>query len=80
MVGTVLSLLYDELVRIWCYRWTAIATAAVLLVVGAAFVLAAQPALAQKKYGPGVTDTEMLLTAPYSVLQTMLPPLPPPAP
>jgi polysaccharide chain length determinant protein (PEP-CTERM system associated) len=39
MVGTVLSLLYDELVRIWCYRWTAIATAAVLLVLGAAFVL-----------------------------------------
>lgn len=39
MVGTVLSLLYDELVRIWCYRWTAIATSAALLVVGAVFVL-----------------------------------------
>src|SRR5579872_1196854 len=30
MVGTVLSLLYDELVRIWCYRWTAIITGTVL--------------------------------------------------
>src|SRR6185437_14730051 len=39
MVGTVLSLLYDELVRIWCYRWTAIATSAALLVVGAVLVL-----------------------------------------
>ncbi len=39
MVGTVLSLLYDELVRIWCYRWTAIATGAVLLIAGAAYVL-----------------------------------------
>ena len=27
--------------------------------IGAAFVLAAQPALAQKKYGPGVSDTEI---------------------
>ncbi len=39
MVGTVLSLLYDELVRIWCYRWTAIATGAVLLLAGAAYAL-----------------------------------------
>ena len=28
MVGTALNLMYDELVRIWCYRWTALITAA----------------------------------------------------
>jgi uncharacterized protein involved in exopolysaccharide biosynthesis len=39
MVGTVLSLLYDEMVRIWCYRWTAIITSAVLFLVGAAYVM-----------------------------------------
>ena len=39
MVGTVLSLLYDEMVRIWCYRWTAITTAIVLFVAGAAFIV-----------------------------------------
>ena len=39
MVGTVLSLLYDEVVRIWCYRWTAIVTAIVLFVAGAAYVV-----------------------------------------
>ncbi len=38
MVGTVLSLLYDEMVRIWCYRWTAIITAIILFVAGAAYV------------------------------------------
>lgn len=39
MVGTVLSLMYDELVRIWCYRWTATLTAAILFVAGAAYVM-----------------------------------------
>jgi polysaccharide chain length determinant protein (PEP-CTERM system associated) len=39
MVGTVLSLLYDEVVRIWCYRWTAIVTAIVLFVAGAAYIV-----------------------------------------
>jgi polysaccharide chain length determinant protein (PEP-CTERM system associated) len=39
MVGTVLSLLYDELVRIWCYRWTAIITGTVLFLLGAAYVM-----------------------------------------
>ena len=39
MVGTVLSLLYDELVRIWCYRWTAIIAGAVLFILGAAYVM-----------------------------------------
>src|ERR1700710_597712 len=39
MVGAALSLLYDEMVRIWCYRWTAIITAVVLFVAGAAFVV-----------------------------------------
>lgn len=39
MVGTVLSLLYDEMVRIWCYRWTAIITAIVLFVAGAAYIV-----------------------------------------
>ena len=39
MVGTVLSLLYDEVVRIWCYRWTAIVTALVLFVAGAAYIV-----------------------------------------
>jgi len=39
MVGTVLSLLYDEMVRIWCYRWTAIITAVVLFLAGAVFVM-----------------------------------------
>jgi polysaccharide chain length determinant protein (PEP-CTERM system associated) len=39
MVGTVLSLLYDEMVRIWCYRWTAIITAVVLFVAGAAYIV-----------------------------------------
>ena len=39
MVGTVLSLLYDEMVRIWCYRWTAIITAIVVFVAGAAFIV-----------------------------------------
>jgi polysaccharide chain length determinant protein (PEP-CTERM system associated) len=39
MVGTVLSLLYDELVRIWCYRWTAITAAAALFFAGAAYVM-----------------------------------------
>ncbi len=39
MVGTVLSLLYDEVVRIWCYRWTAIITAIILFVAGAAYVV-----------------------------------------
>jgi polysaccharide chain length determinant protein (PEP-CTERM system associated) len=38
MVGTVLTLLYDELVRIWCYRWTALCTAIVLFVAGAVYV------------------------------------------
>ena len=38
MVGTVLSLMYDELVRIWCYRWTAIAAGTILLIVGAVYV------------------------------------------
>ncbi len=38
MVGTVLSLLYDEVVRIWCYRWTAILTAIAIAVAGAAYV------------------------------------------
>jgi uncharacterized protein involved in exopolysaccharide biosynthesis len=39
MVGTVLNLLYDEVVRIWCYRWTAIIAAVVLFVAGAAYVM-----------------------------------------
>ncbi|MBN9553403.1 MAG: hypothetical protein J0H61_01815, partial [Alphaproteobacteria bacterium] len=39
MVGTVLTLLYDELVRIWCYRWTALCTAVVLFVAGAAYIV-----------------------------------------
>ena len=39
MVGTVLNLLYDELVRIWCYRWTAIITGTVLFLLGAAYVM-----------------------------------------
>lgn len=39
MVGTVLSLLYDEMVRIWCYRWTAIITAIVLFFAGAAYIV-----------------------------------------
>jgi uncharacterized protein involved in exopolysaccharide biosynthesis len=39
MVGTVLSLLYDEVVRIWCYRWTAIFTAIILFVAGAAYIV-----------------------------------------
>lgn len=39
MVGTVLSLLYDELVRIWCYRWTAIIAGTVLFLLGAAVVM-----------------------------------------
>jgi len=39
MVGTVLSLLYDEVVRIWCYRWTAIFTAVIIFVVGAAYIV-----------------------------------------
>lgn len=43
MVGTVLSLLYDELVRIWCYRWTAALTAAIIFVAGAAFVMRMPP-------------------------------------
>ncbi|HEY4275938.1 MAG TPA: hypothetical protein VGM68_10665 [Rhizomicrobium sp.] len=38
MVGTVLTLVYDELVRIWCYRWTALCTAIVLFIAGAAYV------------------------------------------
>ena len=39
MVGAVLSLVYDELVRIWCYRWTAILTGAILFALGAAYVM-----------------------------------------
>ncbi len=39
MVGTVLTLIYDELVRIWCYRWTALCAAVVLFVAGAAYVV-----------------------------------------
>jgi uncharacterized protein involved in exopolysaccharide biosynthesis len=39
MVGTVLSLLYDEVVRIWCYRWTALITAIILFVAGAAYIM-----------------------------------------
>ena len=39
MVGTVLSLAYDEVVRIWCYRWTAMLTAAIIFIAGAAYVL-----------------------------------------
>ena len=39
MVGAVLSLLYDEMVRIWCYRWTAIITGTILFVLGAAYVM-----------------------------------------
>jgi polysaccharide chain length determinant protein (PEP-CTERM system associated) len=39
MVGTVLTLVYDELVRIWCYRWTALCTAIILFVAGAAYVV-----------------------------------------
>jgi polysaccharide chain length determinant protein (PEP-CTERM system associated) len=30
--------MYDELVRIWCYRWTALCTAIVLFIAGAAYV------------------------------------------
>ncbi len=39
MVGTALNLMYDELVRIWCYRWTAMITATILFVAGAAYVM-----------------------------------------
>jgi polysaccharide chain length determinant protein (PEP-CTERM system associated) len=39
MVGAVLSLLYDEMVRIWCYRWTAIITGTVLFILGAVYVM-----------------------------------------
>ncbi|MES2293505.1 MAG: hypothetical protein V4527_09445 [Pseudomonadota bacterium] len=39
MVGTVLSLLYDEVVRIWCYRWTALFTAIILFIAGAAYIV-----------------------------------------
>ncbi len=39
MVGAVLTLLYDELVRIWCYRWTAIIIGTVLFLLGAAYVM-----------------------------------------
>ena len=39
MVGTALNLMYDELVRIWCYRWTALITAVILFVAGATYVM-----------------------------------------
>ena len=39
MVGTALNLMYDELVRIWCYRWTATITAVILFIAGAAYVM-----------------------------------------
>ena len=39
MVGAVLGLLYDEMVRIWCYRWTAIITGTILFILAAAYVM-----------------------------------------
>ncbi|HEY2837193.1 MAG TPA: hypothetical protein VGI89_11540 [Rhizomicrobium sp.] len=39
MVGAVLTLFYDEMVRIWCYRWTAIIIGTALFLLGAFYVM-----------------------------------------
>jgi polysaccharide chain length determinant protein (PEP-CTERM system associated) len=39
MVGALIALIYDEVRKIWCYRWLALATSTLLLLLAAAFVL-----------------------------------------
>lgn len=40
MIGTLLDRLYDEVRRIWCYRWLAAAVSAAVLAAAVAFVMA----------------------------------------
>lgn len=39
MVGALIALIYDEVRKIWCYRWLALATSTLLFCAAAAFVL-----------------------------------------
>src|SRR5947208_193240 len=40
MVGTILTLVYDEARRIWCYRWVALGAAALIFALAAAYITA----------------------------------------
>lgn len=39
MIGVILTLIQDEARRIWCYRWLALLTSAVLFIASAAYIL-----------------------------------------